>query len=235
MTLTYAVGDVHGRHDLLTGLLAKLERHAAGRPYRLVFLGDYIDRGPDSAAVLATVRTLQERAPGQVTCLKGNHEAMLLEVLEDRRKTPWWIQNGGDAALNSFGVADPGKIPADLIAWIRGLPTLHEDERRYYVHAGFRPGMPAHESDDHTRVWIREPFLSADFDFGKHVVHGHTPLQSARPDERRHRTNLDTAAVYGGALTAGLFSPERDVALEYLMESHPPFEGTSSSSAPPPR
>ena len=127
------------------------------------------------------------------------------------------LQNGGDAALASFGVEDPGRIPNDVVQWIAGLPTLHEDERRFYVHAGFRPGAPAQDCDEHARLWIREPFLSADYDFGKHVVHGHTPLPAARPDERRHRTNLDTAAVFGGALTAGVFGPDRDAALEYLQ------------------
>ncbi|CAA9327589.1 MAG: Serine/threonine protein phosphatase [uncultured Microvirga sp.] len=142
---------------------------------------------------------------------------MLLEILADGAKTPWWIQNGGDAALASFGVADPGLIPSEVVRWIAGLPTLFEDERRFYVHAGFRPGAPGRASDEHTRLWIREPFLSADYDFGKHVVHGHTPLQTLRPDARRRRTNLDTAAVFGGALTAGVFGPDRDTALEYLQ------------------
>lgn len=217
MSLTYAIGDIHGCHRLLTQLLVRVGRHASGEPYRLVFLGDYIDRGPNSAAVIETVRRLQERAPDRVTCLKGNHEAMLQEVLADPRKTLWWLQNGGDAALASFGVEDPRQIPTEAVRWITGLPTVHEDERRFYVHAGFRPGGPAQDSDEHTRLWIREPFLSADYDFGKHVVHGHTPLRTARPDERRHRTNLDTAAVFGGALTAGVFGPDRDVALEYLQ------------------
>jgi serine/threonine protein phosphatase 1 len=216
-SLTYAIGDVHGCHDQLTHLLAKIRHHSGGRPYRLVFLGDYIDRGPDSAAVIETVRRLHDRASDQVICLKGNHEAMLLEVLAEPQKVPWWIQNGGDAALASFQVKDPSEIPTDVVRWIAGLPTVHEDARRFYVHAGFRPGAPVHDSDEQTRLWIREPFLSADYDFGKHVVHGHTPLRTALPDERRHRTNLDTAAVFGGVLTAGVFSQDQDRALEYLQ------------------
>ena len=103
--------------------------------------------------------------------------------------------------------------------WIASLPTIHEDERRIYVHAGLRPGAPAYDSDEQTRLWVREPFLSADYDFGKHVVHGHTPLRTARPDERRHRTNLDTGAVFGGPLTAGVFTSDWDNAMEYLQVS----------------
>ena len=217
MTLTYAIGDIHGCNELLARLLARIRGHAGERPYRLVFLGDYIDRGRDSAAVIETVRGLEERSPDAVTCLKGNHEAMLLEVLAERRKVLWWLQNGGDAALASFGARSLGEIPADVVAWLTALPTVHEDERRFYVHAGFQPGARGPDPDKHNRLWIREPFLSADYDFGKHVVHGHTPLRTARPDERRHRTNLDTAAVYGGALTAGVFTADQNSAMEYLQ------------------
>ncbi len=136
VALTYAIGDIHGCDDLLVRLLAQIARHASDRPYRLVFLGDYIDRGPDSASVIDTVRDLQDRWPDRVTCLMGNHEAMLLEVLADPSKILWWLQNGGDAALASFGARDLHGIPADVVAWLRSLPTVHEDERRFYVHAG---------------------------------------------------------------------------------------------------
>jgi len=214
--LTYAVGDIHGCHELLLALLDGIEDHAAGRLYTLVFLGDYIDRGPESAGVLQTVRQLQERSPERVICLKGNHEALMIEAAADPDRAPLWLYNGGDAALASFGVSRVGDLPADVLRWVGSLPTFYEDGRRYYVHAGVTPARPLADKDDHDRVWIRQPFLDVDHDFGKHVVHGHTPQLSAVPDERPNRTNLDTAAVYGGALTAGVFTAERDHAIRYL-------------------
>ncbi|MFC4172052.1 metallophosphoesterase family protein [Microvirga sp. GCM10011540] len=217
--LTYAIGDIHGRHDLLQRLLGKIREHAEGRPHRLVFLGDYIDRGPDSAAVIATVRALQGGSPDRVICLMGNHEDMLLKAIGDPTGTFWWVRNGGDAALASFGVRSPAAIPGDLLEWIGSLPTSFEDEKHYYVHAGLRPGRPFERQSDEDRLWIREPFLEVNYDFGKHVVHGHTPLVTDRPDIRRYRTNLDTGAVFRGVLTAGVFTAEQGPPIGHLSAS----------------
>jgi serine/threonine protein phosphatase 1 len=219
MNLTYVIGDIHGRHDLLQILLQKIWDHAEERPHRLVFLGDYIDRGPDSAAVVETVRTLQAKAPNETICLKGNHEAMLLAAMEKPALTHWWIGNGGDAVLASYRVTSPREIPADVLDWLRTLPTSHEDGQRYYVHAGLRPGVRFQDQTEEDKIWIREPFLDTDHDFGKHVVHGHTPLPSARPDIRPFRTNLDTGAVFGGALTAGIFTEEHGCPVGFLHAS----------------
>ena len=216
VSLTYAIGDIHGCHDLLTALLDGVRGHAAGRPYRLVFLGDYIDRGRDSAAVIATVRDLQAQSPETVTCLMGNHEMMLLAAARDRSLTGWWLGNGGGATLASFGATSLDHLPSDVLQWLEALPTHHEDARRIYVHAGLNPDRSRHAQTDHDRLWIREPFLTADHDFGKHVVHGHTPVRAAVPEVRAHRTNLDTGAVFGGALTAGAFTDEQDQALAFL-------------------
>src|SRR3954468_11139565 len=98
-----------------------------------------------------------------------------------------------------------------------GLPTVHEDAHRFYVHAGFRPGRPGPDPSEHVRLWMREPFLSRDYDFGKHVVHGHTPVRTGQPDQRPFRTNLDTGAVFGGALTAGVFTNDQAHAVEFLQ------------------
>lgn len=214
--LTYAIGDVHGRQDLLAPLLAAIRDHARDERPRLVFLGDYIDRGPDSAAVVQTVRALQAEAPERVTCLMGNHEHMLLAALAEPEAIPWWIENGGLETLDSFGVGHPADLPQDLLTWLAGLPTFHEDGLRTYVHAGLRPGVPLAEQTDHDRLWIREPFLAADWDFGTYVVHGHTPVRTARPDVRPFRVNLDTGAVYGGALSAGAFGRERAEATAFI-------------------
>jgi serine/threonine protein phosphatase 1 len=215
--LTYAIGDIHGCLDLLTRLLRDIREHAGERDHRLVFLGDYIDRGPDSAGVLDHVRDLQARRPERVICLKGNHEDMMLQAVDDPRRAFNWTANGGDAALASFGARSLGDIPEDIIRWVAALPTSFEDERRFFVHAGLQPGVPLSAQREADKLWIREPFLGMDHDFGRHVVHGHTPLVSGRPDVRRFRTNLDTAAVFGGALTAGVFTPDQDKATAFLQ------------------
>jgi serine/threonine protein phosphatase 1 len=214
--LTYAIGDIHGRLDLLMDLLSQIITHANGRSCKLVFLGDYIDRGPDSAGVLALVRRFQQHWPESVICLKGNHEAMLLEVVTEPAVTSWWLGNGGDNTLVSFGVSHPGDLPADVLSWIAGLPTLYEDEHRYFVHAGLHPDLSLSEQDDQTKLWIRDEFLLVDYDFGKHVVHGNTPSETGGPELRPYRTNLDTGAVFGGPLTAGVFTDERGPAVAFL-------------------
>jgi serine/threonine protein phosphatase 1 len=130
---------------------------------------------------------------------------MLLEVISQPSKTYWWLRNGGDAAMASWGVMQPSDIPTDILAWMDALPTLHEDERRYFVHAGLYPGLEPAEQTDQIKLWIRDEFLSLDYDFGKHVVHGHTPNRRG-PELRPYRTNLDTGAVFGGPLTAAAFT-----------------------------
>jgi serine/threonine protein phosphatase 1 len=214
---TYVIGDIHGCHGLLLVLLQGIRDHAAGRPHRLVFLGDYIDRGSESCAVVNTVRRLQVQSPEKVTCLMGNHEEMLLIAAQDRDALPWWLENGGGTTLASFGVEDAADLPLEVLEWMDELPTFCEDARRYYVHAGVNPAFPLDDQTDEDRLWIREPFLDSELDFGKHIVHGHTPLLTTTPDERQHRTNLDTAAVFGGALTAGVFTDEQDHAVAYLQ------------------
>ena len=221
MSLTYAIGDVHGCADLLDALIERIETHAdahaGGGAHRLVFLGDYVDRGPDSAAVLRTVSRLHWSDPERVTCLMGNHERMLLDALGTREAAGHWQINGGDETLRSFGARDAGGLPRDMLDWLEGLPTLHGDAGHWYVHAGLRPGTSAEHTVPHDRLWIRELFLDGDHDFGRHVVHGHTPRPDGRPEMRRFRTNLDTAAVYGGALSAGIFAPDRGPALGFLQ------------------
>ncbi|MCB8819920.1 metallophosphoesterase family protein [Microvirga rosea] len=215
--LTYAIGDIHGRHDLLEELLEKIRDHAGDRAHRLVFLGDYIDRGPNSAGVIATVRGLQRDDPDRVVCLTGNHEAMLLTAVRHPSSLTHWLINGGSTTLGSYGILDPREFPAEVIAWLKTLPTFFEDEWRYFVHAGLRPGRDLRHQTDVDRIWIREPFLDTDYDFGKHVVHGHTPLQPATPESLPYRTNLDTGAVFGGALTAGVFEDGKGPPVEFLQ------------------
>ncbi len=216
--LTYAVGDVHGRADLLDTLLAKIDAHAAQRPRRLVFLGDYVDRGPASSSVLHRVRMLQRRETLHVVCLKGNHEDMMLRAAGGSEELDaLWRRNGGDATLRSFGVRRIAEVPADMLDWLAARMTTFEDHRRCYVHAGLDPARGRLDQSDQDRLWIRDAFLVRDHDFGKLVVHGHTPTRDGRPDIRAHRVNVDTGAVYGGPLTAAIFDDAGDAAVGFLQ------------------
>jgi serine/threonine protein phosphatase 1 len=208
--LTVAVGDVHGRADLLDILLREIRARWGDRLAAIVFVGDYVDRGPDSAGVVRRLRALENAFPGVVHCLRGNHEEMLLACLQYPELQEEWLQRGGLETLDSFRVPTVAALPQDVLDWLRRLPSQWEDPLRYYVHAGFHPGLPVSWQKDQHRLWIREPFLSADHDFGKHVVHGHSPVKARRgkrplPDARRFRTNLDTGAVFSGVLSAALF------------------------------
>jgi serine/threonine protein phosphatase 1 len=214
---TYAVGDIHGRRDLLDQLLADIEADAGAAPRRLVFLGDYIDRGFDSAGVIRAIRALETEDPDQVVALMGNHEDLLVRARSSEEWLETWLYNGGDAALRSFGVDRVEDVPADVIAWVAARPKVFEDEWRCFVHAGLDPSRHRHDQTDEDRLWIRQPFLQADHDFGKLVVHGHTPVRTGVPDLRRHRLNIDTAAVYGGRLTAAVFEGGRERPVGFLQ------------------
>lgn len=207
---TFAIGDIHGRLDLLLDLLAQIDGAAGDRPFRIVCLGDYIDRGPDSAGVIAQLREGQARVGrDRFVCLQGNHEDLLLRARDGGRDERLWLQNGGRECLASFDAASAAELPEDVVAWLAECPTYFEDAWRCYVHAGLDPARDRLDQSDHDRRWIRDPFLAVDHDFGRYVVHGHTPQQDGLPDLRRHRVNLDTAAAYGGPLTAALFEDGR--------------------------
>lgn len=215
--LTYAIGDIHGCLGLLDDLLARIDAHAVGAPFRLVCLGDYIDRGPDSAGVIARLRARQALAPERVVCLLGNHEDMLLQAVTRPERERLWVHNGGETALASFGVRRAADVPADVLAWIGRCPRRYDDARRVFVHAGLNPATDRYDQHDDDLVWIRDEFLSVERDFGRYVVHGHTPRIDGVPDVRRYRVNLDTAAVYGGRLTAGVFGDDRDGPIGFLQ------------------
>ena len=218
--LIYAIGDIHGRSDLLALLLDKIAADAAhskdAKWRTLVFLGDYIDRGHDSARVVDMV--LGELPQGfDAHFLKGNHEAILLDFLDDPSFLGQWLANGADVTFRSYGMdleelIRKGATPEVWRrAFLASLPEAHRDFFEtlelavafgdyLFVHAGVRPGVPLEAQDPHDMVWIRAPFLQSNEDFGKIVVHGHTPARE--PVIRANRIGIDTGAVFTDRLTA---------------------------------
>jgi serine/threonine protein phosphatase 1 len=217
-SLVYAVGDVHGRLDLLERLHDIIEADAAGIPAArkiVVYLGDYVDRGPDSRRV---VDLLIEEPLADIDAvhLMGNHEALLLSFLVDPGQVRLWFMNGGDATLRSYGVdlwAETGadgradylrqafidRLPDSHLEFYRALALTHQEGDYMFVHAGIRPGIPLEAQDPEDLIWIRQAFLDSMADHGKVIVHGHTPAHEAQL--RPNRIGIDTGAVYGGKLT----------------------------------
>ncbi len=214
----YAVGDVHGRADLLSLLHGRIEADARGAPEArkvLVYLGDYVDRGPNSFAVVETL--IQRPLAGfHIVHLKGNHEDFLLRFLDDPSLAEIWLMNGAAATLLSYGVDvyDPAtgastfegvrhdfaaSLPAHHLAFFRRLHMCHVEGDYAFVHAGVRPGVPLDGQRDDDLLWIRDPFLDSDRDFGKVVVHGHTVDRD--PVQRANRIGIDTGACFTGCLT----------------------------------
>ncbi|MCI0754473.1 metallophosphoesterase family protein [Teichococcus vastitatis] len=198
----YAIGDVHGCAARLTALHAAIAADWAvlpGERCAVVHLGDYIDRGPDSAAVLNRLLQPPPVAGAESVLLRGNHEAMMLEALAAGRGTAaedLWLANGGRATLRSYGRAGP---PPAHLALMQGTGLFWQAGSYLFVHAGLDPRRPLAAQREQDLLWIREPFLSWPDPLEQVVVHGHTP--SRAPEVRRHRIGIDTGAVGGGPLT----------------------------------
>ena len=214
----YAIGDIHGRLDLLERLLRGVEHDLQVRPVRkalIVFLGDLVDRGPHSAQVIERLRGYRP-ARAKTVFLLGNHEEVLLRILAgDASPVPSWLRFGGAQCLDSYGV-DPSSLagvpPEQAVEIIqRAMPATHKeflasfvDTCRFgdylFVHAGIRPGVPIDQQQQSDLRWIRDPFLLDDTDHGMVVVHGHTIVDDV--EERPNRIGIDTGAYRTGVLTA---------------------------------
>ena len=217
--LTYAIGDIHGRADLLNKLLIKIARHAGDREYRIVTLGDYVDRGPDSKGVLDTLMGLPN-----LIALRGNHEAMFLAAIGDPddfgghyAEISDFLSNGGQETLDSFGISLPGDLDRKYLRFLWQTKFSFQDERRFYVHAGVDPTVPLNEQTQRTMMYTRSPFLNITFKFEKYVVHGHTPQASGWPDVKPNRCNLDTKAWASNRLTCGVFGDLDDQPFEIIQ------------------
>ena len=209
----YAIGDVHGRLDLLDNLLSELDADLANRPAAraiFVFLGDYIDRGNQSRETVD--RLIGRRDKREHVFLKGNHEQLALKCLSDPGLFDRWLRLGGTETLASYGVNVGSKIRiAELqAAFHRALPQAHIEFFRdlqcsfecgdfFFAHAGVKPRIPLQRQVEKDLLWIREEFLNSNEDFGKAIVHGHTPSHDI--EVRPNRINIDTGAYATGRLT----------------------------------
>lgn len=216
MQRIYAIGDIHGCLTKLRRLVESCESDAAGLPTTFVFLGDYIDRGADSRGVIEYLMALQARRGLRVIPLMGNHEAFALAALDDSMRADQWLMEGGDQTLRSYGISSPHALPPKHIAWLRSLRLTYDDGLRLFVHAGVDPEKPLDDQHDNDLLWIREPFLSDARNYGRLIVHGHTPIPGG-PDLRSNRLNIDTGAVYGGALTAAVFQADDTMPIAFLQ------------------
>jgi serine/threonine protein phosphatase 1 len=219
----YVIGDIHGRSDLLDRMAAAIARdlEASSVPQSLtVTLGDYIDRGPDSRGVLD--RLIKNPFPTQFVALKGNHELMLESFLHDPSIADDWRRYGGLETLLSYGVpvaslmlgrdyegaaqSLKAAIPRAHWEFITALPTSLSIGPYFLCHAGIRPGIALERQSVDDLLWIRRPFLESRADFGKIVVHGHTPAE--KPEVLANRINVDTGAYMTSCLTCVVLGRE---------------------------
>jgi serine/threonine protein phosphatase 1 len=211
----YAIGDIHGRLDLLDRLIAAIADDfvECGGQALTTTLGDYIDRGPDSLGVIE--RLAGNSFPTPYIALKGNHDIFIERFLEDPGFGPHWRALGGLETLMSYGVR-PGRfmtrisypelasglrtaLPPEHLKFLRSLRPAASIGKYFFCHAGVRPGIALDRQSEDDLLWIRDEFLASTIDFGKIVVHGHTPVRE--PDVMPNRINIDTGACFSGRLT----------------------------------
>ena len=228
----WAIGDVHGRLDLLKPLVDAVMADAAvsiAKRKVVIFLGDYIDRGPDSRGVIRYLVDLPADAGIEWRFLKGNHEEAMLKFLDDPSFGPSWCDYGGNEALASYGFKVPvlkhkveawARVAADLDhkvtarerAFLENLELSLSVGDYFFAHAGARPGQPLDRQTERDLMWIRNSFLDSDVVFEKVVVHGHTPTAEVHVDHRR--IGVDTKAYESGVLTALRLEGERRIFMQ---------------------
>ncbi|ASP20143.1 diadenosine tetraphosphatase [Antarctobacter heliothermus] len=228
----YAIGDIHGQLAMLEDALDRIERDG-GPNARIVFLGDYVDRGPNSRGVIERLR--QGLAEGRNwICLKGNHDRLFEWFVAPpvpRQDSHlligyhWFHERlGGLETAQSYGVDVPERIrqkelaaefraalPDGHLAFLQGLQLSHREMGKFFVHAGVRPGVPLADQDEEDLLWIRQEFLEDTRDHGALIVHGHTPVKA--PELKPNRLNLDTGAGYGRPMSIAVFEADEIFAL----------------------
>lgn len=255
--MIYAIADLHGRYDLFEKAMMAIAEDADTSNYKVITLGDYIDRGPDSKKLIENLKEIQETLQGDFICLQGNHEAMMVETIRTPLNPEWWIGNGGDATLKSYGSVmmplkidfytthyldyDPHVVPQEHVEWISNLPLYYETEKQVFVHAGL-PLSNTHGAASleeqakikhHGTAFDMQWMLYGNNDSGghgeKHVVHGHHQFADG-PHEWSGRTDLDTYAWRTGRLVVGVFDDTQGKAVRYLEVLGDDYEGKSNPS-----
>jgi serine/threonine protein phosphatase 1 len=214
----YAIGDVHGCARQLANLHTLIADDLARRPIGsalLLHIGDFVDRGADSAGVIARLLNGSPVPGTHMINSLGNHESTMLEALSGEKAAATdWLFAGGRAALQSYGVdpeATPREqwaalIPASHLGFLRSLPLMHREGGYAFVHAGVRPGVKLEEQTRDDLLRCRQPFLYSEADFGAVIVHGHTPVKA--PVVKHNRIAIDTGAVFGGKLTCAVLEAD---------------------------
>jgi serine/threonine protein phosphatase 1 len=207
--MIYAIGDIHGCLSHLENLFdlinPDLDRH------QLVFMGDYIDRGPNSAGVVDFIINLKKKYnPENIICLMGNHERMFLDYLEGKDEM-LFLMNGGVTTTASYwgeyGDRLNRRLPPDHWQFYDTLRLFYEIDDYIFVHAGLKPGVALYEQQEEDLLWIRKEFISSDYNFGKRVIFGHTPMRA--PYVQKNKIGIDTGAVYGNKLTCVVLPEEK--------------------------
>ncbi|NLS06820.1 serine/threonine protein phosphatase [Rhizobium sp. P32RR-XVIII] len=198
MNFTFAVGDIHGCLEPLREMLDRIGGRAHGGT--VVFLGDYVDRGPDSKGVVDLLMSGPGSGSWRWICLMGNHEDMMLRAYGSDEEYIWWLENGGFQTELSYG----GRVAFGHLVWAGKLPLMHVDDHRIFVHAGVVPERALNMQRPDDLLWLRVPDdYSTDY-WGKHLCHGHTP-SDRNPITVANRTNVDSGCVFGGTLSCAVF------------------------------
>lgn len=196
----YVFGDIHGQAGMLDDILDRIA--PSKKNDKLIFLGDYIDRGPKAKQVID--RLLDLKGAGYRTVfLRGNHESMLLDSYLSGLRPEFFLSNGGEATIKSYNLEifppNETKLPAAHQAFFEGLKTYHTEPGYIFVHAGLRPGISLEDQVETDLLWIREEFFEQEYDWGATVVFGHTPFHE--PFQRGRMIGIDTGTAYGAHLT----------------------------------
>jgi len=196
---TFIIGDIHGCLDMLKRLVEKIKWDPAKD--KLIFVGDYIDRGPDPKGVVDYILSLMAES-SRIQCLIGNHEVIFLDYIKGKDRK-LFLMNGGMNTLESYAFhlvdTEDDLLPPSHKEFFASLKYTIALDDYYVVHAGFRPKVPLEEQDPDDLVWIRDPFIYSTYDFGKRVIFGHTPFYE--PLIMKNKVGIDTGAVYGNRLT----------------------------------